>query len=99
MSSRFRVGELVIMQHARFFHEYEGAPAIVTGGLRRRHPIDLKSMKSLEYDGYEVRILAGDGQVANAEPHQLRKLRDIEHRQFSRALEKASQWNRDLEEA
>jgi len=76
MNNTFKVGELVVMQFASYFHEYNGTPAVVIGGLQTRGVIDLNTMEDDVYDGYRVRILAGDGQIVTAKPHQLRKLQD-----------------------
>ena len=83
MSRKFKVGELVIMQKASVFEEYDGFLAIVTQGLQFRNAMDSITMEWEWVYCYGVRVLDGDemstsGQKFSALPGQLRRLDDIE---------------------
>jgi len=74
MSPIFQIGDLVILQHASWYSEYDGTPGVVVGGLAPRAALDMHSMKK-EFLGpsYRVRVLVADGFVVTALPHQLRR--------------------------
>jgi len=79
MSHHFKVGEMVIMQNASYFNEYNGYPAIVVGDYDIRNTLDLSSMVRDENFCYQVEILkgpdclSGEEFVVCAKPHQLRR--------------------------
>jgi len=76
MPDEFQVGELVVMQKADFWKEYDGVPAVVIGPYVSRYTIDLRAMKEGFAQTYDVRILADPLKCVCARPDQLRKLRD-----------------------
>lgn len=68
------IGELVIMQHADHFHEWDGALGVVVGLQSRRRAMDMPTMRLVMLDAYRVRILDPNGITVICERHQLRKL-------------------------
>lgn len=76
MSERhfFRVGDLVIMQRAHYFEEWNGAVALVVAELRLRHAIDLHTMTPVLAKAHKVRL--PDGRIVVAGPYQMRPLFD-----------------------
>lgn len=72
----FKVGELVIMQNASYYKEWNGHLGVVVGTLATRPSIDLLSMSLRTRQGYRVKILASDSMIVDAQPHQLRRLHD-----------------------
>ena len=75
MSRPFRVGDLVVMQHASYHDEYNGEPAVVVGGLAPRRAVNLLTMTADTVTCYDVRVLAEPDLTLFALPHQLRPLR------------------------
>ena len=76
MSGRFRVGELVILQHATYYEEYNGSLGVVTEPLAPRTGLNLCTMESEITLSYKVRILAEESLDVQATAAQLRKLGD-----------------------
>ena len=82
MTNQFKVGDLVIMQKANFFHEYDGYVGIIVGGLSNRSGLNTVTMKYELVSCYDVKILkakdclAKEGMYVCAKPHQLRPLGD-----------------------
>ncbi len=72
--SQFAVGEIVILQNATYFEEWDGALAEVLEGYTLRNPMDMNSMQRSCIATYRVMPLANDGFVVNCTPDQLRKL-------------------------
>ena len=75
----FKVGELVIMQHASYYKEWNGHLGVVVGTLATRSSIDLLSMSLQTRQGYRVKILTSDTMIVDAQPHQLRRLHDPDY--------------------
>jgi hypothetical protein len=71
----FKVGELVIMQNASYYTEWNGALGVIVSPLAPRTSMDLLSMQYRTNPSYRVKILARDGIVVDARPHQIRHLR------------------------
>ena len=91
MSDTFHVGDLVILQHASFHHEYDGWPAVIVGPFARRKAIDMRTMEPDMLWTWQVRIIkppdctdADDG-IVLARPWQIRKPRADEARRVSNA--------------
>ncbi|AHF00054.1 hypothetical protein [Thioalkalivibrio paradoxus] len=74
----FKVGELVIMQNASYYTEWNGALGVVVSALAPRTSMDLLSMRYRTSPSYRVKVLASEGIVVDARPHQLRRLRGPE---------------------
>lgn len=74
----FKVGELVIMQHASYYTEWNGALGVIVSPLAPRTSMDLLSMEYRTNASYRVKVMAHDGIVVDARPHQIRRLRGPE---------------------
>ena len=72
----FVKGELAILQHASYYEEWNGAPAIVVGGLTVRSPMDMHTMETVTFVGYQVLPLVEGAFKVTCTPYQLRKLRE-----------------------
>ena len=72
----FVEGELAIMQHASYYEEWNGALAVVVGGLATRSPINMHTLEHNVCLGYQVVPLVPGGFKVTCAPYQLRKLRD-----------------------
>ena len=70
----FNVGELVIMQHASYYTEWNGALGVIVSPLAPRTSMDLLSMQYRTNASYRVKVLTQDGIVVDARPHQIRRL-------------------------
>jgi hypothetical protein len=70
----FKVGELVIMQNASYYIEWNGALGVIVSPLVPRTSMDLLSMQYRTNPSYRVKVLAQDGIVVDARPHQIRRL-------------------------
>jgi hypothetical protein len=70
----FKVGELVIMQNASYYTEWNGALGVVVSPLALRTSMDLVTMRYRTSSSYRVKVLADDGVIVDARPHQLRPL-------------------------
>jgi len=70
----FKVGELVIMQNASYYTEWNGALGVVVSPLAPRTSMDLLSMQYRTNASYRVKVLTRDGIVVDARPHQIRRL-------------------------
>lgn len=70
----FKVGELVIMQNASYYTEWNGALGVIVSPLAPRTSMDLSSMQYRTNPSYRVKVLAQDGIVVDARPHQIRHL-------------------------
>ncbi len=70
----FKVGELVIMQNASYYTEWNGALGVIVSPLAHRTSMDLLSMHYRTSASYRVKILTRDGVVVDARPHQIRRL-------------------------
>lgn len=69
----FQVGDLVIMQHATYHHEYDGLPAVICGERGPRNVVDLRTMREFRVEkSYQVQLVGFDDIFA-ALPYQLRK--------------------------
>ena len=73
VNEAFNVGDLVITQHAIYFSEYDGTPAIVVGERVGRTAVNMNTMKE-EWCPvtYEVRLLCSN-EIVTVKPHQIRK--------------------------
>jgi hypothetical protein len=71
----FKVGELVIMQNASYYTEWNGALGVIVSPLAPRTSMDLVSMQYRTNPSYRVKVLTRDGIVVDARPHQIRRLR------------------------
>jgi hypothetical protein len=76
MSGKFKVGELVILQNATYYEEYNGSLGVVTEPLAPRTGLNLCTMESEVTMSYKVRILAEESLDVQATAAQLRKLDD-----------------------
>ena len=75
MSTVFRKGELVVMQHATYFTEYDGCLGVVQTGLIRSSAMDMRFMQYIERSVYRVKILDPNFKhTVVAMPHQIRRL-------------------------
>ncbi len=70
----FKVGELVIMQNASYYTEWNGALGVIVSPLAPRTSMDLVSMKYRTNPSYRVKVLTQDGIIVDARPHQIRRL-------------------------
>jgi hypothetical protein len=70
----FKVGELVIMQNASYYTEWNGALGVIVSPLAPRTSMDLVSMRYRTNPSYRVKVLTRDGIVVDARPHQIRRL-------------------------
>ena len=68
-------GELVIMQRATYFSEWNGAIGVVVGLLQERNAKDMNTMETLPLVAYKVLPLVEGAIEVVSEPHQIRKLR------------------------
>ena len=71
---KFKVGELVIMQHATYFSETDGELATIITPLGLRSGFDLHLMKRTWSHVYGVKVLNGTDLTLLCRPWQLRKL-------------------------
>ncbi|MFO8002925.1 hypothetical protein [Thioalkalivibrio sp.] len=71
----FKVGELVIMQNASYYTEWNGALGVIVSPLAPRTSMDLITMHYRTNASYRVKVLTRDGIVVDARPHQIRRLR------------------------
>ncbi len=76
--SEIAVGDLVIMQNATYYEEWNEMPALVIGGLIQRRSLHLHTMERHTRWAYRVQILHSNGLRVNAGRHQLRRLRESE---------------------
>ena len=74
MNKTFRVGNLVIMQKATHYFEYDDLPAVIVKPLATRWCLDLNTMQRVRDGVYGVRILVPDGLEVSARPWQLKRL-------------------------
>jgi hypothetical protein len=74
VTRRFSVGELVVMQHASYHDEFNGAPGVIVGGLAPRRALDLTSMRVVTVTCYDVQVLVAPSRKVLAAPYQLRPL-------------------------
>ena len=72
--AQFEVGELAVLKNASYFEEWDGALAVVVGGLILRYPRDMHTMECEPLLAYKVRPLVEGAIEVNCQPHQLRKL-------------------------
>ena len=72
--TKFKVGELVIMQHATYFSETDGELATVITSLGLRSCFDLHMMKRTWSHVYGVKVLNDTELKLWCRPWQLRKL-------------------------
>lgn len=70
----FRIGELVVMQNASYYTEWNGSLGVIVAALAPRTSMDLSSMRLCTRASYQVQVLAEDGVIVDARPHQLRPL-------------------------
>ena len=85
--SEIAVGDLVIMQNASYYEEWNEMPALVIGGLTQRRSMNLHTMEHHTHWAYKVEILQSDGLRVDAEPHQLRRLMESEPGKVEELLE------------
>jgi len=76
MTGQFKIGDRVIMQHATYYEEYDGAEAVITEVLAPRSVIDMRTLERPQKMVYGVKILVGEGCDVRAYPWQLRKKDD-----------------------
>ena len=74
--AQFKVGELAVLQNASYFEEWDGALAVVVGGLALRYPLNMYTMDCEPMLTYRVRPLVEGAIDVNCQPNQLRKLDD-----------------------
>ena len=74
MNETFQVGNLVVMQKATHYFEYDGLPAVIIKPLITRWCVDLNTMQRAQDEVYGVRILTLDGLEVSARPWQLKRL-------------------------
>lgn len=78
--TQFKIGELVVMQYATYFHEYDGALAVITDMLNWRDALDLNTMQNHSFRAYGIQVLRmpecllPEGKSLVAAPYQLRRL-------------------------
>ena len=70
----FARGELVIMQHATCFEEWDGAIGVVVGILQERDAINMYTNKRERLTGYKVLPLVEGAFEVVCAPWQIRKL-------------------------
>ena len=93
MSNHFNIGELVIMQNASFYEEYNGYLGIVEKGLTLDFSLNATTMKYELAYCYVVKIIKGkdslskEGLQISARPHQLRRLNDSTDAQLNNEKE------------
>ena len=78
MNENFQIGNLVIMQKATHYFEYDGLLAVITKPLQNRWCMDMNTMNRTADSVYGIRILTLGGLDVFARPWQLRRLRDGE---------------------
>ena len=71
---KFKVGEMVITQHATYFTEFDGSLGVITQPLQRRLCTDLNLMERVYAHVYGVRLLVKGEPHLWFRPWQLRKL-------------------------
>ena len=74
MNETFQVGNLVIMQKATHYFEYDGLPAVIIKPLTTRWCVHLNTMQRAQDEVYGVRILTLEGLEVFARPWQLKRL-------------------------
>jgi hypothetical protein len=80
MSTQFQIGEIAILQHATFYHEFNSYPCVIVNEFRSRNTINLNTMEDEILDVYRVEILTpgnvvgSKDSVVSVQPYQLRKL-------------------------
>ena len=74
MNETFKVGNLVIMQKATHYFEYDDLPAVIIKPLANRWCLDLNTMRRVQDGVYGVRILTLNGLEVSARPWQLKRL-------------------------
>ena len=74
--AKFVEGELAVLQNASYFAEWEGALALVVGGLALRYPLNMYTMDCEPMMTYRVRPLVEGAIYVNCQTYQLRKLDD-----------------------
>ena len=80
MNETFQIGNLVIMQKATHYFEYDGLLAVVTKPLQTRWCMDLNTMERLADSVYGIRILTLGGFDVFARPWQIRRLSNYEEK-------------------
>jgi len=78
MSNPFKIGDLVVMQRADYWVEYDGMPAVVTAPCAQRRTLDMRTLQRWLVLTYEVKILAEPEKLICARPDQLRPLFGVE---------------------
>jgi hypothetical protein len=78
MSNPFKIGDLVVMQRADYWVEYDGMPAVVTAPCAQRRTLDMRTLQRRRVLTYEVKILAEPEKLICARPDQLRPLFGVE---------------------
>lgn len=72
----FRTGDLVILQHATYFDEYNETPGIIVECLAGRYATNLNTMEEKWMPAsYRVHVLCAGDLVVTVSPHQIRKPR------------------------
>ena len=79
----FEIDEVVVMRNAGYHTWLNGAFGVVISRLDMRTGKDLNTGESINSLCYRVNVLAEDGRVVQAEPHQLRKLPKLDIQQES----------------
>jgi hypothetical protein len=75
--SIFKVGDLVIMQNATYYTEYDGTTAVITSPLDVREVVDTRNGEDRIIACYGVRLLSiPDALELYAQPHQVRRPKD-----------------------
>jgi hypothetical protein len=78
MSKPFQIGDLVVMQRADYWVEYDGFPAVVTESCRLREAMDMRTMLSRRVSTYKVKILDEPPMDVCARSDQLRPLLGVQ---------------------
>ena len=77
MSTTFRKGELVIMQHATYFEQFNGCLGVVKSDLARLMATNYVIGKTIFMTGYCVQILHPNANFeVRARPYQIRRLNE-----------------------
>lgn len=70
-SHEIQVGDLVVMQRATYYEEWNESVGVVIGRLQVRYSTDLRTMEAVEILAFRVQL--AEGFVVNAQPYQVRK--------------------------
>ena len=86
---KFKVGEMVITQHATYFTEFDGSLGVVIYPLQRKLCMDLNLMERVPGHVYGVKLLVKGEPRLCLRPWQLRKLQSGEESDTATASRKS----------